>query len=79
MNRVTLDNSSNRVHQNVLGELVSVVCHRGNVNRGNFVSYHQVQGQWFFNDDSNAVTAAQDPLRHLQPDETVEILFFKNI
>ena len=35
-----------------LGELVSVVCHRGDVNHGHFVSYHVVGKQWYLNDGS---------------------------
>ena len=37
--------------QDLLGELVSVVSHRGDVNAGHFVSYHQVQNNWYLNND----------------------------
>ena len=62
----------------LLGELVSLICHRGDVNRGHFISYHKVAEQWFLNDDSRPCIPSNNPLDGSIPDETVEILFFKN-
>ena len=62
-----------------LGELVSVICHRGDVNQGHFVSYHNVGQQWFLNDDSRRCSASNNPLEQTNTvvNETVEMLFFK--
>ena len=35
----------------LLGEIVSCVCHRGSVQAGHFVSYHKIGRQWYLNDD----------------------------
>ena len=83
LNKVTLQSahSSARIGPALLGNLVSVVCHRGDVNRGHFVSYHRAGDQWFLNDDSNHVTISGDPMEEgtLAENETVEIMFFKTI
>ena len=62
-----------------IGELVSVVCHRGGVNRGHFVSYHKVGDQWFLNDDSRQISPQEDPLEQNVVNETVELLFFQTV
>ena len=69
-----------RVGQELLGELVSVICHRGSVDGGHFVSYHQVQGQWFLNDDSRQCRRVLNPTEDgtLAENETIETLFFVN-
>ena len=60
-----------------LGELVSVVCHRGDVNHGHFVSYHVVGQQWYLNDDSRRCAPSGNPLQQTVSNETVDMLFFK--
>jgi hypothetical protein len=62
-----------------LGELVSVICHRGDVNQGHFVSYHKVDQQWFLNDDSRSFSLSNNPLEQTNTavSETVDMLFFK--
>ena len=60
-----------------VGQLVSVVCHRGDVNRGHFVSYHRVDNQWYLNNDSMQCSQSQNPLEASNGSETVELLFFK--
>ena len=79
LNKLTiLDNS--RVRQHLLGELVSVICHRGNVDRGHFVSYHQIDGLWYLNDDSRICSPCQNPIEDgaLAENETIEVMFFIN-
>ena len=62
-----------------LGDLVSVVCHRGDVNWGHFVSYHKVNDQWYLNDDSRQISPQEDPLAQSVENETVDLLFFKTV
>ena len=64
--------------RDLLGELIAVVSHRGNVDRGHFVSYHKVGQNWFLNNDSRPISQAENPLRINSENETVELLFFKN-
>ena len=59
------------------GKLVSVVCHRGDINRGHFVSYHSIGDQWFLNNDSRQCSPSGNPLHSSIGSETVELLFFK--
>ena len=65
----------------LLGELVSIICHRGDPNEGHYVSYHQVNGSWFMNDDSKKCKLVSNPLllNGSVASETVELLFFQNI
>ena len=61
------------------GKLVSVVCHRGDINRGHFVSYHCVDDQWFLNDDSRQVFPTNNPVENPSTrSETIELLLFKH-
>ena len=71
---------STRIGPDLMGDLVTCICHRGDVNRGHFVSYHQVDGQWFLNDDSRPCSPALNPLedRNIDESETIKLLFFKN-
>jgi hypothetical protein len=80
MNRITIPPVPGRIGHNLMGDLVSIVCHRGDVNRGHFVSYHQVDRQWYLNDDSRQLSPSQNPLvdGHVMESETIELLFFKN-
>ena len=60
------------------GQLVSVLCHRGDINHGHFVSYHCVDDQWFLNDDSRQVIPTNSPVDHPNiRTETIELLLFK--
>ena len=80
MNRLDLScNDPNLTGHQVLGDLVSCVCHRGSVNHGHFVSYHKIGNQWFINDDSRPCQVSENPFvqtRH--GSQTVELLFFSN-
>ena len=80
MNRLTIPSEPVRIGHNLMGDLVSIVCHRGDVNQGHFVSYHQVDRQWFLSDDSRQLSPSQNPLEDGLGDEseTIELLFFKN-
>jgi hypothetical protein len=61
------------------GQLVSIVCHRGDINRGHFVSYHCVDDQWYLNDDSRQVILTNNPVEHPSTrTETIELLLFKH-
>ena len=44
------------VGDQLLGQLVRVVCHRGGVLHCHWVSYHLVNGDRFLNDDNNTVS-----------------------
>ena len=65
----------------LLGELVSIICHRGDPNEGHYISYHQVNGSWFMNDDSKKCKLVSNPLvlNDSVASETAELLFFQNI
>ena len=80
MNRLDLScNDPNLTGHQVLGDLVSCVCHRGSVDHGHFVSYHKIGNQWFINDDSRPCQVSENPFvqtRH--GSQTVELLFFSN-
>ena len=80
MNKLDLSvRSPNLSGGNLLGELVSCVCHRGSVNRGHFISYQKVGNDWFLNDDSIHVHETQNPFEAtLNETETVELLFYVN-
>ena len=80
MNRLTIPSEPVRIGHNLMGDLVSIVCHRGDVNHGHFVSYHQVDRQWFLSDDSRQLSPSQNPLEDglVDESETIELLFFKN-
>ena len=71
---------SNSETRDLLGDLVCVASHRGDVNAGHFVSYHQVNGQWYLNNDSRQCAPCENPLEglNISVTETVELLFFKN-
>ena len=62
----------------LLGELVSCVCHRGGVNNGHFVSYHKVGSEWFMNDDSRPCQLKENPFDHSQGSQTIDLLFYAN-
>ena len=70
-----------RIRADLVGELISVICHRGNVDRGHFVSYHKVGEDWFLNNDSRLISAAENPLNmnNDSENETIEVLFLKNV
>ena len=80
MNRLDLSlNEPSVTRHDILGELVSCICHRGDVNHGHFVSYHRVGALWFLNDDSRACVVSEDPFVQTRfQDQTVDLLFFAN-
>lgn len=68
---------------NILGELVSVVsrCADDEIGAagGHFVSYHQVEGNWFINDDNRILKiCTYHPFNQTLGYETVDLLCFKN-
>ena len=65
----------------VLGELVSVVSRSGDgYNRGHFVSYHQVGGRWFFNNDDHTHHVCNfHPFNRPDGLENVSLLCYYNI
>ena len=81
MNRLDLScNDPSMTGHQVLGELVSCVCHRGDVNQGHFVSYHKVGDVWFLNDDSRPCVVAENPLVQTRySSQTIDLMFFANI
>ena len=81
LNKLEMPINSNRIGEDLLGDLVCVVCHRGSVNHGHFVSYHKMaDDQWFLNDDSRPCAPSENPLegRNISENETIDLLFFKN-
>ena len=80
MNRLDLSfNEPNMTGHDIMGELVSCVCHRGDINHGHFVSYHRVGALWFLNDDSRACVVSEDPFVQTRfQDQTIDLLFFAN-
>ena len=66
-----------------MGEVVSVICHRGSVNAGHFVSYHKVGNHWFLNDDSKTCSRMSSPFDPnkaavISSNETVDMIFIKS-
>ena len=90
VNRLDIDNPSKKLKNRLkythryeheyplLGKLVSVACHRGDVEKGHFISYHLVDDQWYLNNDSQDCTPCNNPLSCTSRDETIELLFFQN-
>ena len=80
MNKVEVSCDTLLTGNQLLGELVSCVCHRGNINHGHFVSYHKVGNAWFINDDSNPCIESESPIvqQTRNRSETVELLVFAN-
>ena len=80
LTRLAVPSHSMNNNRDLLGELVSVVCHRGDVNKGHFVSYHKVEDNWFLNDDSRPCSPSENPLdgRNIAKKETADLLFFIN-
>ena len=64
----------------ILGELVSVVSRVGeDVRRGHYLSYHQVGGRWFRNNDDHALTeSSHHPFNLIQLGEDVVLLCYVN-
>lgn len=64
----------------ILGELVSVVSRVGeDVRRGHYLSYHQVGGRWFRNNDDHALTeSSHHPFNLIQLGEDVVLLCYLN-
>ena len=63
----------------LLGDLVTVISHRGGL-RGHWVSYSSIDnGDWYLNDDSNAVTRSNvHPFDVDADSESVDCLVYKN-
>ena len=68
------------VGETYLGTLVSCISHMGfGTDQGHYVSYHQVGGTWFLNDDSrNIQQVGYHPFRSPVQGETVNFLVYKN-
>ena len=68
---------SQTVGDQLLGELVSVVSHLGGAGGGHWISYHQVDGNWFINNDSNPVVRAPyHPFNSPNMRESVNLCLF---
>ena len=79
MNKVEVSCNTPLTGNELLGELVSCICHRGNINHGHYVSYHKVGNTWFINNDSNPCTESENPLVQTRNrSETVDLLLFAN-
>ena len=78
--RLQTGHQANIPNQDVLGELVSVVCRAGeNLDGGHFTSYHQVGGQWLWNDDNRMLKVCNfHPFNRNQGFETVDLLCYIN-
>ena len=69
------------VGSGLLGTLVSVVSHRGDVRTGHWVSYHLAQdtNTWYINDDSQPLAPSNcHPFVGQVANETADLLVFKN-
>ena len=79
MNKLVVTNNPSLSGHQLLGDLVSCVCHRGSVNAGHFVSYHKISSQWYLNDDSRRYQVSPNPLEQAcHESQTVDLLFFVN-
>ena len=75
------DRRGSNVGSGLLGKLVSVVSHRGDVRRGHWVSYHLAEdtNTWYLNDDSRPLTRTLvHPLVGVHANETADLLLFRN-
>ena len=79
LNRLHISNHS-ETSRDLLGDLVSASCHRGDVNAGHFELNHKVNGHWYINNDSRTCVPCENPLAsvNISVTETVQLLFFKN-
>ena len=62
--------------------VTSVITHRGSINSGHYVSYHEVGGNWFMNDDNKRILQVSNPLApstKFSPSEVIEIFFIQNL
>ena len=67
--------------ESLVGELVSVVCHRGDsFQNGHYISYHKTDDAvWYMNDDDNKIQQSSHPFKTKNNrTETCDILFYKN-
>ena len=61
-----------------LGNLTSLICHKGGINRGHYVSYHHIGDSWFLNDDDRDIATMSDPFNNRNDiSETLEVLIFE--
>ena len=62
-----------------VGRLISVISRSGTVDRGHFVSYHQVRGNWFLNNDDQEIRrCSYHPFNRTQGTENVVFVVFEN-
>lgn len=63
----------------IVGQLISVISRSGTVDRGHFLSYHEVRGQWFLNNDEQEVQrCGYHPYNRTLGTENVSFVIFKN-
>ena len=75
LSRVEFSSQSSDIHP---GNLISLVCHRGGIDRGHYVSYHHIGDSWYLNDDDRDIVNVCDPFINRYDDsETVEVSIFK--
>ena len=64
----------------LLGELVSVISHLGGADGGHWISYHQVHGDWFINNDSDSIVRSPyHPFDSPNISETVNLCLYSSI
>ena len=67
LNRCDIDNPGTKLLTKISLDdeeyqaLLSIICHRGDVNSGHYVSYHKVDGEWYINDDSKPCKLVESP------------------
>ena len=62
-----------------VGRLISVISRSGTVDRGHFLSYHQVRGNWFLNDDQREIQRCNfHPFSRTQGTENVAFVIYEN-
>ena len=74
------DTWSQRLGDQLLGDLVSVITHKGSINTGHWQTYTKTDsGIWYLNSDSNKSLQSNHPLKTKnRSNETAEFLVYKN-
>ena len=70
---------SQRHGDKYLGELVSVITHKGSIHSGHWQTYTKTDsGTWYLNSDAHPVKQTSNPLNSKRKDETSQFLIYKN-